>query len=207
MQHMNKILKHWFSVCILAAFCAVGTYSQDNTPYPEGYLNELTKVDMSQAPDVFVTKNGERTVTTVVDGRRWNRAWYWEEVRKKAPQMFDKSNNYAIDRGFSPVANQKFIEHNPQFIKFKGEKLHHHHFKQGNIAYALPEKLHIGKGYTKSLSRIPSIGYKRQILFHTSPTLRVRGKLLNFSPDCPHPTAKFASSETIFARFRSIMKI
>ena len=34
---------------------------------------------------------------------------------------------------------------------------------------------------------------KRQILFHTA---------LNFSSDCPHPTAKFALIETKFAHFR-----
>jgi len=145
------------SILLVASFsiiCGVFVTAQDNTLYPEGYLNEATRVDMAKAPDVFITKNGERTVTTVVDGRKWNRAWYWEEVRKRAPQMFDKSNNYAIDRGFSPTANQAFIEHNPQFINFKGEKLHHHHFKRGNIAYALPERLHVGKGYTKLWHRL-----------------------------------------------------
>lgn len=161
---MNPIaeIKYSLFVGLLCMLSGIYVDAQDNTPYPEGYLNEATRVDMSKAPDVFITKNGERTVTTIVNGRKWNRAWYWEEVRKRAPEMFDKSNHYAIDRGFSPTANQTFIKHNPQFIEFKGEKLHHHHFKQGNIAYALPERLHIGKGYTKLWHRF---GKRTLILF------------------------------------------
>lgn len=161
MNTFNLITVSWV-VAVLLLHSAIRVIAQNDTPYPEGYLNEVTRVDMAKAPDVFVTKNGERTVTTVVDGRRWNRAWYWEEVRKRVPQMFDKSNNYAIDRGFSPTVNQTFIEYNPQFVKFKGEKLHHHHFRQGHIAYALPEKLHVGKGYTKLWHRL---GKSSLILF------------------------------------------
>jgi hypothetical protein len=41
------------------------------------------------------------------------------------------------------------------------------------------------------------IGCSRQMLFYPS---------LNFSPDCPHPAAKFASSKTTFARLRLIIK-
>ena len=123
--------------------------TQDFTPYPEGYLNELTRVNMSKAPAVFITKGGEEVVTQIKDSRRWNYAWYWDEVRKQAPEMFDADNNLAIDKGYAPRVNDRFLEHNPQFKKFKGQKLHHHHYQQGNIAYALPEVLHTGKGFTK----------------------------------------------------------
>ena len=132
--------------CIIPVICL---YGQSNTPYPEGYLNDATRVDMSEAPDVFVTRGGNRVVTQVVNGRRWNRSWYWEQVRNRAPEMFDGNNHYLIDEGISPRANEQFIRHNPQFAKFRGEVLHHHHYLQGDIAYALPRKLHVGKGFTR----------------------------------------------------------
>ena len=63
--------------------------------------------------------------------------------------MFDGNNNFRIDEGVSPRVNEQFLKHNPQFSKFRGEVLHHHHYLQGDIAYALPRKLHVGRGYTK----------------------------------------------------------
>lgn len=95
--------------------------TQDFTPYPEGYLNELTRVNMSKAPAVFITKGGEEVVTQIKDSRRWNYAWYWDEVRKQAPEMFDADNNLAIDKGYAPRVNDRFLEYNPQFKKFKGQ--------------------------------------------------------------------------------------
>ena len=147
---MNKSLcnKYWLFTYLLCAFCVVGINAQDNTPYPEGYLNDATRVDISRAPDVFITKNGREVITKVVDGRRWNRSWYWEQVRRQAPHMFDGNNNFRIDEGVSPRVNEQFLKYNPQFSKFRGEVLHHHHYLQGDIAYALPRKLHVGRGYT-----------------------------------------------------------
>ena len=139
---MNPLtyIKLYLLVCLSITFFAFA-YAQDDTPFPEGYLNEATRVDMSQAPDVFVTKNGNEVATRVVDGRKWNRSWYWDQVRRQAPQMFDGANNYLIDEGISPKVNDQFLKYNPQFAKFRGEVLHHHHYLQGNIAYALPKKL------------------------------------------------------------------
>lgn len=141
--------KYWLLTFLLSAFCVVGLDAQDNTPYPEGYLNDATRVDMSRAPNVFITKNGNEVITRAVEGRRWNRSWYWEQVRRQAPHMFDGNNNFRIDEGVSPRVNEQFLKYNPQFSKFRGEVLHHHHYLQGDIAYALPRKLHVGKGYTK----------------------------------------------------------
>lgn len=148
---MNKPIYHrsWFFIFLFSVCWIADGYAQDNTPYPEGYLNDATRVDMSRAPDVFVTKNGREVITRVVDGRRWNRSWYWEQVRRQAPQMFDGHNNFRIDEGVSPRVNEQFLKHNPQFAKFRGEVLHHHHYLQGDVAYALPRKLHVGKGFTK----------------------------------------------------------
>jgi len=148
-MNKSKVPKVLAVLCLLFSGIVEIASTQDLTPYPEGYLNELTRVNMSRAPAVFITKGGEEVVTQIKDGRRWNYAWYWDEVRKGAPEMFDADNNLAIDKGYAPRVNDRFLEHNPQFKKFKGQKLHHHHYKQGNIAYALPEVLHTGKGFTK----------------------------------------------------------
>lgn len=134
---------------LLSLMSSIFVSAQDNTPYPEGYLNDATRVDMSRAPNVFITKNGREVITKVIDGRRWNRSWYWEQVRRQAPHMFDGHNNFRIDEGVSPRVNEQFLKYNPQFSKFRGEILHHHHYLQENVAYALPKKLHVGRGYTK----------------------------------------------------------
>lgn len=72
---MNPItdIKSGLLICLLSIICSAFANAQNDTPYPEGYLNEATRVDMSRAPDVFVTKNGNEVITRVVDGRRWNR--------------------------------------------------------------------------------------------------------------------------------------
>lgn len=121
--------------------------------YPDFWLNRNTRVDMTQAPDVFVTSGGRRVKTRIKDGRKWNHAWYWSEVQKSSPQMFSRSNRWRIAFGFAPRVDKVYLEHNPQLNDFpnikKGMRLHHHHYEHGNVAYALPEELHIGKGYTK----------------------------------------------------------
>jgi HNH/Endo VII superfamily nuclease toxin with a HHH motif len=122
---------------------------EQHDPYPNAYLNPKTKVDMTKAPDLFVTKSGRSIRTHIDKGRKWNAAWYWEQVRQQAPEMFDPSNTAAIDNGKSPVANPQYIKHNPSQASFEGMRLEHHHYKQGNEAYALPWKLHRGQGYTK----------------------------------------------------------
>lgn len=148
-MNTSNLIKVSLIVTISLALSTIRGIAQNDTPYPEGYLNEATRVDMSKAPEVFFTKNGNRVETRIVDGRKWNRSWYWDQVRKQAPYMFDGNNNYLIDEGISPKVNKQFIKHNPQFMNFKGEVLHHHHYLQGDIAYALPKKLHVGKGFTK----------------------------------------------------------
>ena len=49
----------------------------------------------------------------------------------------------------------------------------------------------------RSMFKFPSLACIWQILFYTA---------LNFSPDCPHPAAKFALFEIIFAQLRLSMK-
>ena len=133
---------------------------EEDDPYPESYLNHKTKVDMSKAPDVFTTRAGVVIRTKVVDGRKWNGPWYWDQVRQAAPEMFDNSNNYAIDHGYAPVSNPQYIKHNPTQVFFKNQILHHHHLDHGDVAYALPQQLHTGKGYTKLWHRFGKTGAK-----------------------------------------------
>lgn len=179
----NRLLLLITNLCVLLSVlpCAISN-AQEFTPYPEGYLNELTKVDMSKAPPVFVTKGGQEIVTQIKDERRWNYAWYWDQVRKKAPQMFDAENNLAIDKGYAPRVNDQFLKYNPQFKKFIGQKLHHHHYNHGKIAYALPEMLHTGKGFTKLWHRF---GKRTLFLLGTALTIYELGVNENPFIDSP----------------------
>ena len=123
---------------------------EENDPYPEAYLNQGTRINMANAPDgSFKTASGRWSKTKTVEGRKWNAAWYWDQVRQRHPEMFSSDNVERIDKGKSPRADDQWITHNPQHSKWRNMRLEHHHLDHGHQAYALPWKLHRGSGYTK----------------------------------------------------------
>lgn len=52
-----------------------------------------------------------------------------------------------IDDGDAPLCDQTFINKFPQFLKFKGQPLVHHHIGEDGQAVAVPAGLH--KGYVE----------------------------------------------------------
>ena len=121
-----------------------------STPFPEGYLDSRLEIDMNNAPDNFTTNSGKTVSTwTNAEGAKGNHAWYWEQVRQNVPDAFDANNNWAIDNGFAPKANEAFLDEFEQFRSFRNQTLDHHHLNHGNIAHGLPKELHRGAGHTK----------------------------------------------------------
>jgi RHS repeat-associated protein len=120
-----------------------------------GYLTPKLKVDMSNAPANFKTVSGKVFTTTQnAYGANRNGPWYWNEVRKNHPEMFDDTNNWRLDRGKAPISNPTFRAENPQFTNFRNQVLDHHHLEHGNIAHGLPRELHTGKTFTKMWHKV-----------------------------------------------------
>ena len=105
---------------------------------------------MSAAPSKYQTASGRWVYTTTnALGEKRNHAWYWAQVLKNSPEMFDKENIAKIKQGKAPFVNEKWIEHNKSHAKWRGQKLEHHHKNHGKNAFALPWKAHRGKGNYK----------------------------------------------------------
>jgi len=103
-------------------------------PIPEAYYKNGTRIDMAPATPL----NGRRTAL----GFPSNHRYFWKELMKLRPEMFDADNRTRIADGRSPVANDQWIKHNPTHKAYKNLPLRHHHEGQGRWAYAIPEKVH-----------------------------------------------------------------
>nr|WP_315420852.1 hypothetical protein [uncultured Pedobacter sp.] len=103
-------------------------------PIPEAYYKNGTKIDMSLATPL----NGRKTAL----GFPSNHRYFWRELIKLRPEMFDEKNRVVIRAGGSPVANDQWIKYNPTHKAYKDLPLRHHHEGQGKWAYAIPEKVH-----------------------------------------------------------------
>lgn len=90
------------------------------------------KVDMSEAPALSKT----------VKGIPRNGPWFWRRVLKSNPEMFSKGNKFRINHSHSPKVDEVWIQHNPEHAPYKGDKLIHHHIKQGKLATPLPQQVH-----------------------------------------------------------------
>jgi RHS repeat-associated protein len=89
------------------------------------------RVDMSGAPG-----------KTNAAGHPRNGPWFWRKMLKEHPEMFSDENVASIKRGRSPIADGKWVEHNPAHANYKGGKLIHHHINQGKMATGIPEAAH-----------------------------------------------------------------
>lgn len=103
-------------------------------PIPEAYYKYGTRIDMAGATPL----NGRRTAL----GFPSNHRYFWKELVKLRPEMFDEANRTRILNGGSPVANDRWIKYNPTHKAYKDLPLRHHHEGQGRYAFAIPEKVH-----------------------------------------------------------------
>ncbi len=100
---------------------------------PKDLYKNAARIDMTNAP---------ATSKPNAAGHPRNGPWFWREMLKQHPEMFDAENVTRIRQGLSPEANAKWIEFNPNHAAYKGNKLIHHHIDQGNMAAGIPEKAH-----------------------------------------------------------------
>jgi RHS repeat-associated protein len=114
--------------------------AQPSSPLPESYINFDNIVDMRVAPS-----GSPRTA----GGFPRNPNWFWRQMVRDRPQMFDATNQARIRAGSSPLVNAQWVKYNPAHEGFFGETLVHHHINQGPLASPLPESVH--RAWTKSL--------------------------------------------------------
>ena len=118
-------------------------------PNPSKFLYDALKVDMSLAPASFTAKSGKTFYTQIKDGRNYNPAWAWEQIRSKNVIKWSKSNAWRIDNGISPKSDKLLRSQFKEFAPFKNQTMHIHHLDHGpSTSYGLPQELHTGKGYT-----------------------------------------------------------
>ncbi len=144
---------------------------EESEAWLESYYKSSPKIDMSNAPE-----SSARTA----EGAKRNKNYFWDKVSKEAPEMLSPENKARIRQGQSPVVDEQWLKFNNAHIKFKGQTLEHHHLDHGNIAVALPQQLHRGKGYSQlwhSFNR-----YTRTL----GKAMSLAGSLLDFTSDDPH---------------------
>ena len=96
-------------------------------------IDKRFAVDMKNAPD----GSAENAAGHPRDG-----PWFWRELLKKHPELFDSENSVAIRAGRAPVVNAKWVKALPNYRPYLKGKLVHHHVDQGRIAAPLPESVH-----------------------------------------------------------------
>lgn len=107
----------------------------NSSPVPEAYYKNGVGIDMRNAP----IKGSSFTAL----GDQRNLKYFWDEMLKKKPEMFDADNVAKIRNSKAPEVNEQWIKYNPSHKNYMKEKLIHHHDKQGHMAYAIPQKVHL----------------------------------------------------------------
>jgi hypothetical protein len=104
-------------------------------PIPESYYIKGTGIDMTAA----MPRSGR-----TVHGNPRNAKYFWDQLIKKRPEMFSPENRAFIAKNqFNKVnADDQWIKYNPTHKSYKFNQLVHHHHKQRNIAFAIPQKVH-----------------------------------------------------------------
>jgi len=107
-----------------------------------------------------LTPNHYNGVTTrVVNGRKWNSAYYWSEAAKNNPEWFSADNMKLINAGRGPVPDELFVSKlgkglsTADAFALKGmaqfdltgelvNAMEHHHANHGKFAFGLPRSVH-----------------------------------------------------------------
>ena len=103
------------------------------TLVPEGYYATGVRIDMRAAPAGSASNAA---------GFPRNGPWFWRQVLKNRPELFDTMNAGRIRSGQAPIVNDTWVRWNPQHEAFFGNRLVHHHIGQGPVATAVPENVH-----------------------------------------------------------------
>ena len=99
---------------------------------PEMYYINGTAIDMTNSP----------VKSRTVLGAPRNNIYFWKEFVKKSGYMLNDENLNRIKNNEAPRVNTHWVKYNPTHKAYMNDKLIHHHYNQGHIAYAMPDKVH-----------------------------------------------------------------
>ena len=122
------------------------TINQDNkeVSYSANYSSELV-VDMP-----FL---GEGEKKANAGGWLRSPRVYYKELLKNHPSCFSNKNKEKISKGRSPIVDEQFMEHFPEYKGYKDDLLIHHHIGEDGQAVAVPITIHPGYGGIHNLEK------------------------------------------------------
>jgi RHS repeat-associated protein len=71
---------------------------------------------------------------------------YFREYAEIHPEYFSPDNLFRINNNQTPIVDEQYIEHFPQYSDYMGQDLIHHHVGGGGQVAAVPKGLHPGSG-------------------------------------------------------------
>ncbi len=115
--------------------------AQHTTSTGETYTlrhNESLKVEMQYL--------GKGNPSANAQGWERSSSRYFNTLLQNHPEMFSKKNEARVKAGHNPLVDQKMINANPGWARYRGQPLVHHHIGGDGEAVALPKNAHKGKG-------------------------------------------------------------
>ncbi|MHC1722918.1 MAG: hypothetical protein AB9836_06905 [Aminipila sp.] len=111
-------------------------------------VGEMTDFKVSYTIEKVVNMPYVGTVVGNCNSQGWLRdnKYFFRELLNIYPECFSEENMEKIQRGRNPICDEMFVKAFPEFSKYKGEKLVHHHIGKDGQAVALPQSCHIGSG-------------------------------------------------------------
>lgn len=101
--------------------------SGENLSYTVVHPIELV-VEMDYCPSVSSSNS---------QGWKRNKDYYFNQLYLSHPEYFSEENKFLLQEGDSPICDNTFVEFFPQYSKFVGETLIHHHIGEDGQAVAL----------------------------------------------------------------------
>ena len=89
---------------------------------------------------------GQEKSTSNAQGWERSKQYYFKELLEKHPEYFSRYNKARIKNGESPKVDDVFVKHFPEYEKYKGEQMIHHHIGGDGQAVAVPRSIHRGSG-------------------------------------------------------------
>lgn len=110
--------------------------------------NEVCEYSLDYPDELVINMQYIGIDKTKANKYGWKRdsKYYFKELLKSNTDIFSDENKMRINDDKSPYCDQIYINKFPQFSKFKGQPLIHHHIGKDGQAAALPSGLHKGNG-------------------------------------------------------------
>lgn len=139
------------SIAVDGAYCSVGCAGKAQNPEweEERFVNSNFVVTMPSVPD-----DSDRGNST---GALRDSRYFFRELLREFPDLFSPANRHRIKKRRNPRVDEQWLHFHPGHKRFKGGRLHHHHWDNGHLAVALPEALHNDPDFSRKLHPLTRI--------------------------------------------------